>query len=105
MVCRSLAFIGIAFLITFGAGTAFGDETGASAPAAPPASPPPAQAATPEERLTFNGYFNVESDYQLTTQGLGDRKGSIDVDVLEFLLNYKSSDKFRLSAAAADVMG
>jgi hypothetical protein len=56
-------------------------------------------AAAPEERLSINGYLNIEGDYQLTQQGLGDRKGSIDVDVFELLVNYKGSDKLRVSAA------
>lgn len=64
-----------------------------------PAATAPAEAAAPEERLSFNGYFNVETDYQLTQQGLGDRKASVDIDVFELLINYKGADKFRVSAA------
>jgi hypothetical protein len=65
------------------------------------AQDPPATAAAPppEERLSINGYFNVESDYMPSAYGLGDHNGSIDVDVFELLINYKGPDKFRISAA------
>src|SRR5439155_4484762 len=58
-----------------------------------------AAALAEDNKLTFNGYMNVESDYQPTTYGLGDNNFSIDADVLELLLNYKADDNFRVSGA------
>jgi hypothetical protein len=63
------------------------------------AKPAEPAAAPPEERLSLNGYVNMEGDYQLTKHGLGDRNGSLDVDVLELLINYKGADKLRASVA------
>jgi hypothetical protein len=59
----------------------------------------PAALLADDNRLTFNGYMNVESDYQPTKYGLGDKNFSIDADVLELLLNYKADDNFRVSGA------
>ncbi|MEO8035447.1 MAG: hypothetical protein ABI837_13510 [Acidobacteriota bacterium] len=67
--------------------------------AAPAANATPAEAALFGGHITLNGYMNVESDYQPTEFGLGDKNASIDTDVMELLLNYKADDKFRVSAA------
>ena len=84
------------FVAMLAAAAVYAQDSAANGSSSPP---PPALPGIPEERLSINGYFNVESDYQPSAYGLGDHNASVDVDVFELLINYKGPDKFRVSAA------